>query len=70
MLSLKDTRSPFRAARWALYANVLLSGALALTPMRHGGIALATSIAMALQASFLFFALRTKLRTFGAETAA
>ena len=63
MLSLKDTRSPFRAARWALYANVLLSGLLALTPMRHGGIALATSISMALQASFLLLALRTKLRS-------
>jgi len=63
MQSLKDTRSPFRAARWALYANVLLSGLLALTPMKHGGIALATSVSMALQASLVFAALHTRLRS-------
>ncbi|MFH1732884.1 MAG: murein biosynthesis integral membrane protein MurJ [Planctomycetota bacterium] len=59
--AMKDTRSPLRAARWALYANVLLSALLALTPMKHAGIALATSIAMTLQAAVLFISLRTTL---------
>ena len=70
MQALKDTRSPLRAARWALYVNVLLSGLLALTPMKHGGIALATSISMALQAALLFAALRRKLRSLATEQAA
>jgi len=67
MYALKDTQTPLRAARWALYANVLLSGLLALTPMKHGGIALATSISMALQAALLFVFLQRKLRAMRQE---
>ena len=69
LYALKETRAPLSAARWALYANVLLSGLLALTPMKHGGVALATSIAMALQAALLLVALQRTLRRFEGEAA-
>lgn len=66
MYALKDTQTPLRCARVALYANVLLSAGLALTLLRHGGVALATSIAMTGQAVLLFLALRRKLSEMGA----
>jgi putative peptidoglycan lipid II flippase len=58
--ALKDTASPLRAAVVAFVINAALSAALALTPLAHGGIALATSIAMTLQAGLLFMFLKRK----------
>jgi len=52
--AVKDTASPMRAATVALVVNAVLSVALSLTPLAHGGIALATSVAMTLQAGLLF----------------
>jgi putative peptidoglycan lipid II flippase len=64
--AMKETAAPFRASFRALYVNVLLSAALALTPLRHCGIALATSVAMGAEAGMLFRALRGRLRGLGA----
>jgi len=66
MYALKDTARPFWTSVRALVVNAILSAALALTPLRHGGIALATSAAMTLQALLLFIGLRQKLRGLGA----
>ncbi len=66
MYAMKDTFRPLLAASAALVINAILSAVLAFTPMRHAGIALATSVAMTLQALFLFIVVRRKLRRLGA----
>jgi len=66
LYALKDTALPLRASFRALLLNAVLSAALALTALRHGGIALATSVAMTFQAALLFAALRGKLGRAGA----
>ncbi len=66
MYALKDSARPLWASVRALAVNAILSAALALTPLRHGGIALATSIAMTLQALLLFIGMSQKLRRLGA----
>ena len=53
----QDTRTPVRIAVVALLANVALNLALVL-PLRHVGLALATSLAAYLNAALLFRALR------------
>ncbi len=53
----QDTRTPVRIAVVALVANVLLNLVLVL-PLRHAGLALATSLAAYLNAALLFRALR------------
>ena len=58
--SLKDTKTPFWVSVIAVIANLAL-GLILMGPMAHGGIALATSIAAALNFSILFFILIGRL---------
>jgi len=58
--SLQDTRSPMKAAIVALIVNALCSVALML-PLKHGGIALATSIASAVNVGMLWVILKRRV---------
>jgi len=57
--SLQDTRTPVKVAILSLAANVLLSLVL-MGPMRHNGLALATSLSSALNLGLLLALLRKK----------
>jgi putative peptidoglycan lipid II flippase len=59
--SLQDTRTPVRIAMLALAANILLSVMLIQTPLQHGGLALANSLAAALNITLLTRRLRKKI---------
>jgi putative peptidoglycan lipid II flippase len=65
--ALRDTKSPLRTALVGLVVNAALSVTLAMTPLRHGGIALATSVGVTLQAVLLFRCVRRRIRERGAE---
>jgi putative peptidoglycan lipid II flippase len=58
--SLQDTRSPMMAAIVALIVNAALSVAL-MFPLQHGGIALATSIATAVNVGMLWVILTRRM---------
>jgi len=58
--ALQDTKTPVRAAAIAMAANVVLNLAL-MGPLRHGGLALATSLAAVLNLTLLMTALRRRL---------
>ena len=58
--SLQDTRSPMKAAIVALVVNALFSVAL-MFPLKHGGIALATSIASAVNVGMLWVILKRRV---------
>ena len=58
--SLQDRRSPLKAAVVALIANILFSIAL-MQPLKHGGLALATSIASAINVVMLWIILKRKI---------
>lgn len=58
--SLKDTKTPVKAGAIAVIANVVFSIIL-MKPLKHGGLALGTSIAAMVNLSFLIYALRKKL---------
>jgi len=58
--SLQDTRTPVKVAVVAMFANIGLSLAL-MGPLRHGGLALALSLASTLQLFMLIFLLRRRL---------
>ena len=60
--SLQDTRSPMKAAIVALIVNAAFSVAL-MFPLKHGGIALATSIASAVNVGMLWMILNRKVGT-------
>jgi putative peptidoglycan lipid II flippase len=62
--SLQDTKTPVKVAIAALLANALL-GALLMHPLKHGGLALATSLAAGLNFSLLVFFLRKKMGKIG-----
>ncbi len=60
--ALQDTKTPVLVAVAALVVNLVLSLFLAfLTPLRHGGLALALSAASALQFFLLVYLLRRKI---------
>jgi putative peptidoglycan lipid II flippase len=59
--SLQDTRTPVRIAILALVANIVLSVLLIQTPLQHGGLALANSLAAALNITLLAKRLRKKI---------
>jgi putative peptidoglycan lipid II flippase len=61
--SLQDRRSPLKAAFVSLLVNVGLS-ILLMFPLKHGGLALATSIASAVNVLMLAFILRKKIGDF------
>jgi len=58
--SLQDRKSPLKAAVVALVANIGLSVIL-MFPLQHGGIALATSLASAINVTMLFAILTRKI---------
>ena len=61
--SLQDTRNPMKAAIAALVVNVACSVAL-MFPLQHGGLALATSIASAVNVAMLAVILKRKIGPF------
>lgn len=61
--SLQDTKTPVRIAVIALVVNVVMSVIL-MFPLKHGGLALATSIASAVNILLLFYILRKKIGSF------
>ncbi|MHB8910014.1 MAG: murein biosynthesis integral membrane protein MurJ [Syntrophales bacterium] len=58
--SLQDTRSPMKAAIVALVVNAVFSVAL-MFPLKHAGIALATSIASAVNVGMLWVILKRRV---------
>jgi len=58
--SLQDTKTPVKVAFAALVANAVM-GALLMHPLKHGGLALATSLAAGLNFAILVFLLRKKM---------
>jgi putative peptidoglycan lipid II flippase len=58
--ALQDTRSPMKAAIVALIVNVVFSVAL-MFPLKHGGLALATSIASAVNVGMLWVILKKRI---------
>ena len=60
--ALQDTRTPVKVAVVALVANVILSLVL-MGPLKHGGLALALSLASSLQFCLLVFFLKRKIHT-------
>ncbi len=58
--SLQDTRTPVKVAVTAMLTNILLSLIL-MGPLRHGGLALANSLASWLNFTLLFLLLRKRL---------
>jgi putative peptidoglycan lipid II flippase len=60
--ALQDTKTPVKIAVVALFANILLSAAfIAWTPLAHGGLALAASLAAMLNIGLLTMQLRKKI---------
>ena len=59
--AVQDTATPMRIAVVALVANVLLCAFLVGTPLAHGGLALATSLASYLNLGLLFVVFRKRL---------
>ena len=64
--ALQDTKTPVKVAFIALVANAGLGAAL-MTPLRHGGLALATSLAAGLNFALLVILLKRKLGKIGAS---
>lgn len=58
--ALKDTRTPVRIAILCMLANIVFSLIL-IGPLRHAGLALATTLAAFLNAGLLFYHLRDKI---------
>jgi putative peptidoglycan lipid II flippase len=58
--ALQDTRTPMKAAIVALIVNALFSVAL-MFPLQHGGIALATSVASAVNVGMLWVILKRRI---------
>jgi putative peptidoglycan lipid II flippase len=59
--SLQDTKTPVKAAVIAMLLNIIFSIILMNTPLEHGGLALALSLASSLQLLMLIFLLRKRL---------
>jgi putative peptidoglycan lipid II flippase len=62
--SLQDTRTPVKVAFLSLLANAGL-GVMLMGPLKHGGLALATSLAAGLNFAMLGFLLRKKIGPLG-----
>ena len=60
--ALQDTRTPVKIAVIALFTNIVLSAVfITWTPLNHGGLALATSLAATLNIGLLTLQLRKKI---------
>jgi len=64
--ALQDTRTPVKIAIVSLLTNIILSIVL-MGPMQHGGLALATSLSMAVNFILLTLALKKRLGRIGAR---
>ncbi len=64
--ALQDTKTPVKIAVVSLLVNIVLSVVL-MGPMRHGGLALATSVASGVNLVLLVLALRKRLGRIGAR---
>ena len=64
--ALQDTKTPVKIAVISLLVNIVLS-ILLMGPMRHGGLALATSLAAAVNLTLLLRALKKRLGWIGAH---
>jgi putative peptidoglycan lipid II flippase len=64
--SLQDTRTPVKVAFLSLIANAGL-GVFLMSPLKHGGLALATSLAAGLNFALLVILLRRKIGPLGAR---
>jgi putative peptidoglycan lipid II flippase len=64
--SLQDTQTPVKVAFIALLVNAGL-GSILMIPLRHGGLALATSVAAGVNFGLLFLLLKKKLGRIGAR---
>jgi putative peptidoglycan lipid II flippase len=62
--ALQDTKTPVKIAGWALLAN-LGFGILLMSPLKHGGLALAVSLSAGLNFILLMIFLRKKIGSFG-----
>jgi len=60
-----DTATPVRVAIGAFVLNVVLNLLLVRTPLRHAGLALATSLAMTAHAVVLYLLMNARLRALG-----
>lgn len=58
--SLQDTKTPVKVGLVAVVANIVLNLVL-MTPLQHGGLALATSLSAILNFSLLLFILRKRI---------
>ncbi|MBN2543996.1 murein biosynthesis integral membrane protein MurJ [bacterium] len=58
--SMKDTRTPVKIAAYAMLLNVIFN-VLLMGPLKHGGLALATSIASTFNVVTLIFLLKKRL---------
>ena len=59
--SLQDTKTPVKVAVIAMLLNIIFSILLMHTPLEHGGLALALSLASSVQFLMLIFLLRKRL---------
>jgi putative peptidoglycan lipid II flippase len=64
--ALQDTKTPVKVAILSLLANIALS-VLLMGPMRHGGLALATSLSSMLNLTVLIWFLKKRLGRIGAS---
>lgn len=64
--AVKDPKTPVKIAIISLLVNIVLS-ILLMGPMRHGGLALATSLASGVNLTLLIIALRKRLGRIGAH---
>lgn len=62
--ALKDTRTPVKVAFFAFIFNLLFSLML-MGPLRHGGLALASTLSALCQMAMLLYLLRKKIGSFG-----
>ena len=59
-ISLQDTRTPVKMAAISIFVNIVL-GVILMWPLRHGGLALATSLASMVNLYLLVRALKKKV---------
>jgi putative peptidoglycan lipid II flippase len=62
--SLQDTKTPVKIAMWSMVLNIVLNLIL-MGPLKHGGLALATSISALFNIILLIFYLRKRLGLMG-----
>lgn len=62
--ALQDTKTPVKMAVVSVLANIVL-GVILMQPLKHGGLALATALASALNLGLLVWALQSRIGTLG-----